>query len=397
MQVPAPNQTKTPDREDLRELEKVLERQFPRPLEASELVLMDVSPHRLHAYWEITPPDLAATGIAPEEAQFLLRFHDLSDDNLSRSFDIEISGPSGSRYVELWEDARRYQAELGVLGENGTLIDLARSNLVELPRAGVSHRPGSRVLTLTPAAEKLYETEDRQAADRPKKIITNWRPAENQLNDATLQRGIKQLFPLFPDPGAPLFTPREFDLGESTEEPCPAGVSLPQQGVEALQVTEIPHRPHTLPAHGVEAGGFPLCTVEELEEMMLERAAIPTPLDSLQAMAQQVPAGFAFAPTANRHKAVPPSAGAIPYQHHEAPLSPTTQPVSSYSLVDSADAELTVELIIHGRGLPNSHFVFHGHAIATGADGSFSLRTTVPPESRQLVAQLLAASQLREG
>ncbi len=417
----------TPDKESLRSLNDALEKHFPRPVEDTELVLMDVSPHRLHAYWHITPWELksARSRLKDENAKLILRFHDLTEpprkQETAPSFDIEITGATGSQYVELWEDAKSYVAELGLLMENGRLLDLARSNTVELPKASQSARHGAQVLILTPSADTLFEASPSSDSIDPQKARETWQEDVNQPNDATLQRGLSKLFPLFPDPGAPVFEAHKLDLD------FPAGktpsMSLPEQEIVTPQSTDLPpNKPSTLrtgqenevpqsddPASSKpsilstadalvikQADSFPLCSIADAHALAKERIKPLAPLDSLQAAAAKVPSGFAFSPFIRK------TTGPIPTTETAAERIATTsspgspQPVSSFSLAESPDQELHIELHIHGRAQPNSQFVFHGQLLATEADGSFSLHKRLPPEAQQLVAQLLTGSHSRE-
>jgi hypothetical protein len=73
------------------------------------------------------------------------------------------------------------------------------------------------------------------------------------------------------------------------------------------------------------------------------------------------------------------------------------QPVSSQELAHpegvAADMELHMELHIRGRKHPNGQFVLFGLPIPTDPQGRFTLIRHLPPETQQLVAQLLAASR----
>ncbi|GAB6042372.1 DUF4912 domain-containing protein [Endothiovibrio diazotrophicus] len=143
-------------RKELRRISEVISANFPAPAEMTEVVLLPLSPHRLHAYWHITTGDLALIrgrlGDQAEGAALVLRFHDRAaaraDHTPHPAFDIEVEGESGHRYVELWRDSGRYSAQLGLRTRYGLLVEAARSDVAELPRAGRSERAGRRVLRL---------------------------------------------------------------------------------------------------------------------------------------------------------------------------------------------------------------------------------------------------------
>ncbi len=195
-------------RESLQAIGKELEKHFPRSLEETELVLMEVSPRRLHAYWHITPWDLDGVLARAKhtQARLVMRFHDLSDvaglQPPHSGFDLELTGTSGSQYVELWQDAKRYAAELGLRTADGKLLDLARSNTVELPRASQSPYSGSRVLTLTPLVGGTLSTPHRHQSRQPRRGQA--RPTlagkSGSAIDLTLLGDRLSLYPEFPDP-----------------------------------------------------------------------------------------------------------------------------------------------------------------------------------------------------
>ena len=196
-------------RQTLRALGEELGQHFPQLTDQTELVLMEISPHQLHAYWHITPWDLQSISHLPDakNSQLILRFHDFSAAGLASapppSFDVEINDASGSQYIEVWEDARRYGAELGLLTPNGVLLDLARSNTIELPRAGHAISPGTQVLTLTPLADNLYrDAADMEAGPAPPAAETSPRRQahEEQPQDRTLLGTFAGLPRVFPNP-----------------------------------------------------------------------------------------------------------------------------------------------------------------------------------------------------
>jgi hypothetical protein len=133
--------------EELRAISEELAERFPLPVEETRLVLMDVDPHRVHAYWNITSPDLAAArtaaGPTGAEAPLVLRFHDLSPTfpggkSAHESFDIEVQGLESHWHEDLLNDAKSYITELGLRLPDGRLALLARSNRIQMPRASES-------------------------------------------------------------------------------------------------------------------------------------------------------------------------------------------------------------------------------------------------------------------
>ena len=113
---------------------------FPRPRDGAHLVLMDVDPRRLHAYWSVPHPavDAARQALGPdgEHAPLVLRFHEPATGGGGRTkplFDVQVQGLENRWYVDIQDEARRYLAVLGVLGPEGRFEGVVRSDVVTLP------------------------------------------------------------------------------------------------------------------------------------------------------------------------------------------------------------------------------------------------------------------------
>ncbi len=101
--------------EELRAISQDLAEKFPIPIETTELVLMDVDPHHVHAYWNITPADLAAARTnadhLTDETALVLRLNDLSPGPPNGApphepVDIAVHGLENHWHVDLWQDAK---------------------------------------------------------------------------------------------------------------------------------------------------------------------------------------------------------------------------------------------------------------------------------------------------
>lgn len=127
----------------LRQVAESVRSAFPRPSDACELVLIDVDPHHVHAFWNVPPAAAAgvrsALGLADDSAPLVLRMTEiLPDGERGEAFDIEVVGLQGQYYVDIWGDARRYQADVGLRRRDGSMAPFTRSNIVVLPAAAPS-------------------------------------------------------------------------------------------------------------------------------------------------------------------------------------------------------------------------------------------------------------------
>jgi hypothetical protein len=96
----------------------------------TRLVLLVVDPHLIHAYWEIARSRLRDVKKKAARGQVVLRFYRGKQD----SFDVDIDLQSRNWYVHLWSPEESLYADLAVKMTDGTLIRLARSKAVHLPR-----------------------------------------------------------------------------------------------------------------------------------------------------------------------------------------------------------------------------------------------------------------------
>jgi hypothetical protein len=104
------------------------------------IVAMVRDPHWIFSYWEVTIDRLEGIekrlGGEWQKCRMILRVFDLTDDSYSH-FDIPLAPDSRNWYINTSPN-RRYQIAVGLLTPDGDFIEIARSNTVETPRAGVS-------------------------------------------------------------------------------------------------------------------------------------------------------------------------------------------------------------------------------------------------------------------
>jgi len=130
------------------------------------LVVMVRDPFWLHTYWELTHQSVqraeAALGQDWHGAKPILRVFDVStNDTTSTSEeavrDIEIHGGCNSWYIEVKEPPRSFRVDIGYLSKQGRFYVLARSNVVNTPRAGISDRLDENWADFDPAqADRIF-------------------------------------------------------------------------------------------------------------------------------------------------------------------------------------------------------------------------------------------------
>lgn len=150
-------------RAEVQRLVEAAAARFPGRTERTELVLLDVDPHRLHAYWtvdrETLKAALRALGSTGPQGPMILRFEELgADGGVTEAFDVPVHGLKNAWYVDIWRDGCTYRCALGMRGSDGGMVWLARSDRVAVPPAGPSADTGLDWLTVeqVPTTRSLF-------------------------------------------------------------------------------------------------------------------------------------------------------------------------------------------------------------------------------------------------
>jgi hypothetical protein len=127
-------------REFLRQVSEDVRASFPRQVTAASLILVDVDPKTLHAFWSvpISVMDSARAQPGALGAPMILRLEPVANGarNAVRCIDVQAGGLQDSAYIGIRQNERRYRGTLGLRNGDGTLIPLATSNEIALPSAG---------------------------------------------------------------------------------------------------------------------------------------------------------------------------------------------------------------------------------------------------------------------
>ncbi len=140
--APAPAQTaQTLSPESLREVADEVKGSFVRAPGKPGLVLIEIDPHRLHAFWTVNREAVVAArdqlGTGGEHASLVLRVLDAESNETGSlggsTFDVDVGGLQSRSYVDIFGERRRYRAILGLRAPDNRFVTLAKSNPVELP------------------------------------------------------------------------------------------------------------------------------------------------------------------------------------------------------------------------------------------------------------------------
>jgi uncharacterized protein len=128
------------------------------------VVVIVRDPYWLHAFWELTHQSVqraeAALGQDWHGARPILRVCDVSAQDTTSTAerivrDVDIHGGCNNWYIEVAQPPRSYRVDIGYVSKRGQFYAIARSNVVQTPKAGVSD-----------AIDENWSDSDAKQADR---------------------------------------------------------------------------------------------------------------------------------------------------------------------------------------------------------------------------------------
>lgn len=168
-----------------RDLSAKVPKDLPGGYGKDRIVVMVRDPYWLHAYWELTRMSVqraeAALGQDWHGSKPILRLLDVSSHGVTNSSesilrDIDIHGGCNNWYIDVNNPPRSFRVDIGYLSRRGRFYVLARSNVVNTPRAGVSD-----------VIDENWSDIDQKKADRLYAMSGGFDPTASSLE-------LKQLF-----------------------------------------------------------------------------------------------------------------------------------------------------------------------------------------------------------
>ncbi|HYN37810.1 MAG TPA: DUF4912 domain-containing protein [Rhodospirillales bacterium] len=366
---------------------------FPRPLQAPQLVLIDVDPRHVHAFWTLSAAAVDAArgelGDGGRDAAMVLRITETALDGDGPAFDIEVVGLQGQCYVDIWGEARNYRGDLALRRGDGSLRPLAGPAPVELPRSGpveeAAPAPAPADAVPAPAvnaaplpaataaplpAENAAPFPALAAAAEPVRHPFPLPPTEPGVYDATVLPGVLPgtlpgTLPGAPPVGLPPLP---------KEAAAPPAADMPAPPVPSFQALPEPVA-HPFPLPPTEPGEY---VPEGLIGGFVPADAPPPPEASPPPAAEAAPGasggktsgdGAGGAPAGDGAGGAP--AGALPLEN--------VLTLSSFALGrESVEFEINAELHIFGRARPGTQLQLFGRPVALRPDGTFSITRPLP-------------------
>jgi hypothetical protein len=225
-------------------------RDLPTSYGRNRLVLLPVDPYLIHVYWDLASTSPPAAGVRP-----ILRFHESSlDMSQTRPFDVDVDFTTTSWYVNLWSPDKVYYADLGWRGEDGSFLELARSNTVRTPPAWPRAAEPAAIADSTSEAApgEIAPTQVSEGATPPPDTLPSTAtpiPAAPRADTAAqLNRRLAELFAIrgeLPPLHEPVAIPVDLEP-EIPGEPSQLDSSVPSpsvpsawSGLEHLDLTDL--------------------------------------------------------------------------------------------------------------------------------------------------------------
>ncbi|MCS7227385.1 MAG: DUF4912 domain-containing protein [Endomicrobia bacterium] len=130
----------------------------------TKIVLLPRDPWWCFTYWEIAEDTLKEIkSLYGESVAYVIRVYDVTNvpnfdgKNANKYFDINISLQTNNWYINLPEPNRSWCVDLGIKTSDGKFIVIARSNIVIMPRFGVSPITDEQWAVLQREFERLLE------------------------------------------------------------------------------------------------------------------------------------------------------------------------------------------------------------------------------------------------
>ena len=328
-----------------------------------------------------------------DDAPMVLRFHQLSASGRTTApFDVEVVGAQGRCYIDIWDEARVYRGELGLRRSDGSLVPLAASADVELPRAG-SAETGAPVnpATMPAMAQRVQEQASPMQPNEP--VRHPFPPPPTEPSEYVADLG-----PPNTATGA-VVTSQEAWRGEPpTSEPAPP-VSRPDTLAPTSQELPEPVR-HPFPLPPMQASEF--------DPGALIGGFLP-PSEGRRAADDELTAEIPLADEAGSEAPLAggTQASGLPEGHEpaEAGMQPSEPlplenvlTLSSYALGrENVEFEVNAELHVFGRARPGTRLELFGRKVPLRPDGSFSITRPLPNGALVLSSLLVGDDNQQPG
>ena len=345
--------------------------ELPSSYGRTRLTLVEIEPHWIHAYWEITAPDCEAARAAagPEAAQaaWVLRFHDVTDAglggaNASGSFDVPVDVGVGNWYVNLWSGGKSYCAEIGLRAPGGSFLPVSRSGVVQVPAAAASPQSETEWMKVEPVSGAIAPAQEPPAEEAPAPVMTT---ADEAIAPQAPVVGTL-LLPAAEQPASHGAAAAEADAAVAAED------IVISESARAAIPEKFSWPPST------RAGSDAATVLPEATATDRWCAEILSPESGNNGSNGNGHAEPALEPPASQEspaveRETEPSSHSVDrFGTTSGGLGAGAEPAPSIKL------ELNAEVVIYGRAMPGQTVEVCGRSVKVNPDGTFSVRMALP-------------------
>lgn len=334
--------------------------ELPASYGRTRLTLVEIEPHWIHAYWEITASDCQAARAkaGAGETAWVLRFYDVTDvefdgGNARDSFDVPVDVSAGNWYVNLWSGGKTYCAEIG-LRADGAFMPVSRSGVVQVPAAAEAPRAEAEWMKVEPLTGETAPAEEPAREEVPAPIAV---VADEAGEPAPVIVGTVLL--------------------PAAEQPVAAGAAAGNMAASEPARAAVPET-FPLPPPPPTTAEFNAATASQ------SAAATNRWCEEIHSPPGSIGNGNGHAPAATEHPASQESPAAA--EPESAPSSHSVERFGASSgglgaadeRAPSIKLELNAELVIYGRAMPGQTVEVCGRPVKVNPDGTFSVRMALP-------------------
>lgn len=126
-------------REEYRTLEDN-DRELPLEYGDTKVVLLVRDPEWIFAYWEMNQETRRKFGLirGAHSRSLALRVYELDNPQRKEPYDMLVNDYTSSWYIRIPGQGSRFKVDLGIYDEKGKFLSISTSNIVEIPRMGIS-------------------------------------------------------------------------------------------------------------------------------------------------------------------------------------------------------------------------------------------------------------------
>ncbi|WP_413853060.1 DUF4912 domain-containing protein [Candidatus Ruminimicrobium bovinum] len=136
---------------------------LPKDYGDTAITILPKDPVSIFAYWSInreTKKNLESKygNDFFKNSKLVIRIYDMTDDTRKTGFDVFIDTTDNSYYINVGKFNRSWVADIGYITSKGKFISVAKSNILNMPKYGISAITDEQWVMLESEFEKILKT-----------------------------------------------------------------------------------------------------------------------------------------------------------------------------------------------------------------------------------------------